>query len=145
MQDELCPKIGAVSQTVVLDRKAPPRPIPFCPWRRDEDLCRDARRSPLFRPPPSLALINLLDPTPPFIDRQHLPIHLDALGAEYPLDLQCDPLEIVSGEREDRGACAGQADPEETWEGLIGQGREDFWKAGDLGNHQRGCARQATH
>ena len=42
-------------------------------------------------------LTNLLNPTPPLINLQDLPVHLHTLGPEDLLDLRRDLVEVVCG------------------------------------------------
>lgn len=55
-------------------------------------------------------LLHLLNPTPPLINLQNLPIHLDPFSPEDPPNLLCYTLEIVRSERENGRARAGEAD-----------------------------------
>lgn len=53
-----------------------------------------------------LTLLKLLKPTPPLVDRQYLPIHLNILHFEYPFYLLRYHVEIMSRKRKDGGACS---------------------------------------
>jgi hypothetical protein len=86
----------------------------------------------LFCPFARRRLIHLLDPAPPLIHRQHLPIDLDPFCLEDSLDLRGDGIKVFSGKGKDGRSRAGEADAEETGVGLVCQGREDFGEAGDL-------------
>lgn len=86
----------------------------------------------LFRPLARGRLIHFLDPAPPLIHRQDLPIDLDPFCLEDPLDLRGDGIKVFGGEGEDGRSGAGEADAEEAGVGLVCQGGEDFGEAGDL-------------
>lgn len=99
-------------------------PLLFSPLSATHPLSRRRRRPRRPR--------HLLDPAPPLVHLEHLPIHLHAVLLEYPLDLRRDDLEVARGEGEDGGARAGEADAEKTGVGGVGEGGEDLGEAGDL-------------
>jgi hypothetical protein len=75
---------------------------------------------------------DLLHPASLLVHLEYLPVDLDAVLAEYPLDLPCNRLKIGGCEGENGRARSRKTDAEEARMGGVCQCGEDLGQAGNL-------------